>query len=848
MTCLRGIVVLILWFLDPFCLLAGVGEDQFTPDAISFFENQVRPLLLNKCVSCHNKNLHTSGLSMESREAILKGGNRGAAVSLGLPEESRLLQVVRRQGELKMPPDEVLTKHEVSALVRWIEMGLPWPDLKPEGRDSTKIVRHWAFRPIRRPRIPAVYDLSWVRNPIDSFVLRRLEQQGLEPSPEARKTVLIRRLFLDLIGLLPQPWEVETFLGDTRPDAYDRLVDQLLESPHYGERWGRHWLDLARYADSNGYNNDGARKIWMYRDWVIDALNRDHPFDRFVIEQIAGDLLPAATLDQIVATGFHRNTMLNLEGGVDFEQYRVEAVVDRVQTTGVVFLGLTLGCARCHDHKHDPVSQKEFYQLFAFFNSVDELSGEFKNDEGRARAMEPILEFGTPEQRIRRGALRDQIKVMRQEMKSYEKGLLARQAEWEEMLNVEGRTRLTPGKTAILKIPVAERHPEQIKIIRRAYFDQDLGHQERKKALAAVQKLEPDIPSTLVMRELPKPRPTHVFLGGEFLRKGIRVWPGTPSALPSSTGQNLHTRLDLARWLVNKKNPLTPRVTVNRIWQRYFGYGIVETENDFGLQGSPPSHPKLLDWMASELVVRDWSLKVIHRLITTSATYRQSSRYRLMTYKSDPENHLYSRQNRLRVESEIVRDLALSASGLLVSEIGGPSVFPPLPPGVTIKGGQAFPWIGNEDKDRYRRGMYTYFWRLSPHPGLTVFDSPDALTSSTRRNRSTTPLQALTLLNDEGFYEFAQGLSHRVLRDLPDGSDSERIEYLFRVCLTRRPQSKEKTRLEHLLSAQRQDFGTPGTEKILTLPLPNVSDDREVVVWTMVASVVLNLDEFITRE
>ncbi|MDA2926127.1 PSD1 and planctomycete cytochrome C domain-containing protein [Acidobacteria bacterium AH-259-G07] len=830
-------------------------REPFSPEAIRFFENEIRPLLRNKCADCHNNQLLTSGLSVESRETILRGGNRGEAVSLGLPEESRLVHAIRRQGELKMPPGEPLSPPEVSALVRWIEMRLPWPARLPAGNIPDRSSMHWSFQPIERPAEPKVSDPLWVRNPIDSFILARLDRQGLQPTPEAEKATLIRRVYIDLISLLPKPEEVEAFVGDIRPDAYERVVDHLLESPHYGERWGRHWLDLARYADSNGYNADGERKIWMYRDWVIRALNRDLPFNQFVIEQIAGDLLPNATEDQIVATGFHRNTMLNLEGGIDFEQYRVEAVVDRVNTTGVVFLGLTLGCARCHDHKYDPVSQREFYEFFAFFNSIDELSGEFNNDEGRARASEPVLEFGTPEQYARREALRAQLEVMQEELKTYEEGLLAKQAQWEACLSDDDLVKLSPSQRAILEIPTEDRHEEQRKSLRRGYFNQDVGHQERRKAVAAVQKLEPEIPSTLVMREFPEPRPTHVLLGGEFLNKGVRVWPGTPAVLPELPAKERYTRLDLARWLVDEKNPLTPRVTVSRVWQRYFGRGIVETENDFGTQGLPPSHPELLDWLASEFVSRDWSLKAIHRLIVTSATYRQSSKYRPDTAKKDPRNRLLARQNRLRVESEIVRDLALSASNMLVPEIGGPSVFPPQPAGIMIRetsfarAGESR-WPKSEGKDRYRRGMYTHFWRTSPHPALMVFDSPNSLTSATSRNRSNTPLQALTLLNDAGFHEFAQGLAQRILRERPNGTNSERVEHLFRVCLTRTAQQVEKERLERLLETQLDDFRTNPSEaeEILSLPTPVGVDRPEAAAWTMVASVVLNLDEFITRE
>ena len=836
------VVICLAWGALPLVAQQELGE-AFSADAVRFFENEVRPVLLNRCAACHNDKLLTSGLSIESREAILQGGKRGEAASPGAAKDSLLVHAVRREGELKMPPDGPLAREELAALVRWVEMGLPWPTASTTARGSAT---HWSFQPIRRPPEPSVSDASWARNPIDRFILSRLDQQRLSAAPEADKATLIRRLYIDLTGLLPTPQEVNAFVADSRPDAYERVVDHLLESPHYGERWGRHWLDLARYADSNGYNNDGERQIWMYREWVIHALNRDLPFDEFVIEQIAGDLLPNPSEEQLVATGFHRNTLLNLEGGVDFEQYRTEAVVDRVDTTGMAFLGLTLGCARCHDHKFDPISQKEFYRFFAFFNSIDELSGEFNNDDGRKRAFEPLLEFGTPEQLARREGNRAQLEVMEEELEKYEEELLAKQAQWEASASEEVLAELTPGQRAILDIPMDKRHEQQRKALKGGYFGQDFGHQERKKAIAAVKEIEPKVPSTLVMRELPKPRPTHVLLGGEFLNKAARVWPGTPAVLPSLPEQEAYTRLDLARWLVNEKNPLTPRVTVNRIWQRYFGRGIVETENDFGTQGSLPSHPELLDWLASEFIARDWSLKELHRLIVTSATYRQSSRYREDAAKKDPRNRLLARQNRLRVESEIVRDLALSASGMLVPEIGGPSVFPAQPTDVMI--GRT--WEESEGPDRYRRGMYTHFWRRSPHPGLMVFDSPDALTMTTRRNRSNTPLQALTLLNDAGYYEFAQGLAQRVVHALPDASNSERVEHAFRLCLTRPPSSTEKERIERLLARQLDDFRTnpDQAQEVLTLDAPEGADLPETAAWTMVAGVLLNLDEFITRE
>ena len=820
--------------------------DGFSPSDIRFFENEVRPILSAQCAACHNDKLRTSGLSLANREGILTGGNRGEAATPGSPDDSLLVHAIRYDNDLKMPPSGKLVPTELAALTRWVELGLPWPSKELSRKPAGDAAMHWSFQPIRRPREPKVSDRSWARNSIDRFILARLEKEGLTPSPEAEKATLARRVYIDLLGLLPTPEQVDAFVADDRPDAYEDLVDEALSSPHYGERWGRHWLDLARYADSNGYNSDGPRQIWMYREWVIDALNRDLPFDQFVIEQIGGDLLPNATKQQMVATGFHRNTLLNLEGGVDFEQYRTEAVVDRVDTTGMAFLGLTLGCARCHDHKFDPVSQREFYRFFAFFNSIDELSGEFNDKEGRARAFEPVLEFGTPEQYARREAIEAQLDVMEEELERYKDQLIEKQAEWEASLGDEELEKLTPGQRAILMIPTAERHEVQHGSIRGAYFGQDAAHQERRKAVAAVTKLKPEVPSTLVMRELPSPRTTHVLLGGEFLDKGVKVTSGTPAALPALPHKERYTRVDLARWLVNKKNPLTPRVTMNRIWQRYFGRGIVETENDFGTQGSPPTHPELLDWLASKFIDQGWSLKAMHRLIVTSATYRQSSAHRPDAAKKDPRNDLLARQNRLRVESEIVRDLALSASGMLTPEIGGPSVFPAQPLDVMIRN----TWKESEGPARYRRGLYTYFWRLSPHPGLMVFDSPSALTITTKRNRSNTPLQALTLLNDTGFHEFAQGLAQRILSERPDASNAERVEHVFRLCLARPPREMEKARIESLLASQLDELMTSPDEakELLPLPTPDGANIPATAAWTIVSGVLLNLDEFITRE
>ncbi len=831
-------------------------------EAVRFFETEIRPTFQTQCAQCHNEKLRTSGLSVAGREGLLQGGNRGEAISLDRPAQSLILSALRQTEALRMPPGGKLPAAKVDAIERWIKMGAPWPE-QSQVTSAGDPKNHWSFQPIKRPDPPEVSKPQWPRNPIDNFILARLDEAQIEPSPEADAVTLMRRAHLDLTGLLPPPAEVDDFLADNRPGAYDRLVDRLLDSPHYGERWGRHWLDIARYADSNGYNNDAPRKIWMYRDWLINALNRDLPFDQFVVEQIAGDMLDNPTNDQIVATGFHRNTLINLEGGVDFEQYRTEAVVDRVDVTGMAFLGLTLGCARCHDHKFDAVSQREFYQFFAFFNSIDELSGDYKDREGRARAYEPVLEFGDQEQHSRKHAIEAQLDAMAAEQDQYEKALLAKQPEWEASLSEEELAILPIEIQRILAKPPAERHPRRLVFVKNAYLGQDPGVQERRKAIAAVRRLLPEIPSTMVMRELPEPRKTHVLLQGEFLMKGVEVQPGTPAALPPlepraeasgwpgsrattpSRSRLRADRLDLAHWLVSDDNPLTARVTVNRIWKRYFGQGIVATENDFGTQGEPPSHPKLLDWLASEFVAQGWSLKQLHRTIVTSATYRQSSDHRPDAAKKDSSNRLLARQNRLRVEAEIVRDLALSASGMLVPEIGGPGVFPSQPPDYMIRN----PWRESKGKDRYRRGLYTYFWRTSPHPGLMLFDSPDSLATATSRNRSNTPLQALTLLNDTGHHEFAQGLAKRVLTERPDADNSDRIAHAFRLCLTRAPSPDEQEKLERLLANQLDDFRTrpEQADELLTLEAGGF-DRAETAAWTTVAGVLMNLDEFITRE
>jgi hypothetical protein len=813
------------------------------------YVRDIRPILAKHCYDCHGGQKQRSGLRLDTTKGILAGGNSGPGIVPGNSAASKLIKAVTGTDDTKlMPPREPrLSAHEVSLLKSWIDQGARSPRAEGPESPSGGDIRHWAFGKVVRPPIPAVKDDAWPRNPIDRFILARLEKEGIQPSPEADRVTLIRRLSLDLLGLPPSLQEIDAFLADRRPDAYERLVERWLQSPHYGERWGRHWLDLARYADSNGYSIDGPRSIWKYRDWVIDAFNHDMPFDQFTIEQLAGDLLPDATLEQRIATGFHRNTGINQEGGIDVEQFRVESIVDRVQTTGAVFLGLTVGCAQCHDHKFDPLSQREYYQLFAFFNNSDE----------------PVLELATPEQALLREQIRNEIAALEKQRKGLETYSAAGEEQWEKRLTPEMRLKLPAVLQAILLVPENGRTPRQKQTLSAAYRQLDLvrhvvggvgdpfpylalAHRRLaafrtgvEKRIGQLKRSEPRIVTTMVIQERPRPRMTHIHIGGDFLRKGAQVSPGVPAVLHRLEAFGAQAgafaapnRLDLALWLVAPNNPLTARVTVNRYWQHFFGLGIVETENDFGTQGTPPSHPELLDWLAAEFIAQKWSVKAMQRLLVTSATYRQASRSRPELATIDPRNRLLARQSRIRLDAEIVRDAALAASGLLSPEVGGPSVFPPQPSGVYRFTQIDKDWKASSGAARYRRGLYTYFWRSAPHPALMVFDAPDATCTCTRRNRSNTPLQALTLLNDQGFFELAQGLAARTLREAkPD--DRARIRYAFRLCLGRQPSAHEEKRLTELMAQQADD---------------SESTPQATNAWTTVARVLLNLDEFVTRE
>jgi len=744
-----------------------------TPEDEQFFDQKVRPVLRAKCLACHSDKNLTSGLSLETRASVVKGGNRG-------PLAPVLIEAVKQTGGLKMPPGGKLKDDEIAAIEQWAAKDFPMPaELHQSRRPGAN---HWSFQPVKRPTPPAVQNAAWVKNPVDRFILARLEAARLAPSPEAPREQLLRRVHLDLTGLPPTPAELKEFLADTRPDAYERVVERLLGSVHYGERWGRHWLDIARYADSDGYTIDAPREIWKYRDWVINAFNRDMPYDQFILEQYAGDLLPEATTEQMIATGFHRNTPSNYEGGIDFEQYRVEAVADRVATTGAAFLGLTLGCARCHDHKYDPVTQREFYQLFAFLNNVDEIDKE----EDRKHFNRPFLELPTPEESIKRAAHRAQVRALEAELEEYKKTVPA----------------------------------DRLK--------DDLGFKEREENLKNLRSREPKVTTTMILRERATPRQTYIHLSGDFTRKGANVEPGVPAFLPPLAGNPAKpNRIDLAKWLGDRRNPLTPRVTANRFWQKYFGKGIVDTENDLGLLGDKPTHPELLDWLASEFMDSGWSQKALHRLIVTSATYRQASAARPDAAAADPDNRLLARQNRLRLDAEIIRDASLVASGLFAPKVGGPSVYPPQPAGVYQVTQVRREWKTSTGSDRYRRGMYTFFQRSAPHPGLIVFDAPDATVACTRRIRSNTPLQALNQLNDEATVEFSQAMSKRIAAETTGEDDASRLRQGYLIALGREPQEAERERMLRFLSVQK--------------------DSRNADPWAAVSRVLLNLDEFLTR-
>jgi len=1010
------------------------------------FNRDVRPILADKCFQCHGPDAsqRKAKLRLDSFTAATAPAASGTpAIVPGKLEDSELYQRITSQdADEHMPPAKTgkpLSPSEIRTLKTWIEQGAQYE-------------AHWAFIPPVRPGVPLVRDRAWVRNPIDAFILARLEKEGLAPALEADKPTLIRRLSLDLLGLPPSLEDVDAFLSDGRGDALERLTGRLLESPHYGERWARFWLDAARYADSDGYEKDKSRKVHFYRDWVIAALNRDLPYNQFIVEQLAGDLLPGQTQDQLVATGFLRNSMINEEGGIDPEQFRMEAMFDRMDAIGKSILGLTIQCGQCHSHKYDPLTQEDYYRMFAFLNNAHEANiAVYAPDEHMKRAeifrqireIEAKLKHDHPGWQDRMGAWEDSVKqnqppweVVRTSVdanndggqKHYllEDGSILAQgyaptlhttkftalqpvktravtAVRLELLNDpslplkgpgrsagglcaltefrleaapadkpgqktevklksatadvypaerelepifddrSGRRRVTgpiayaldgkietawginagPGRRnlprnavfvlekpltqpagtlltfklvqmhggwnsddnqnnnlgrfrfsvtdrpepvadlvprdvrEILGIPAAQRTAAQLDAVFSYWRTTVPEWKEANGQVEALWRQHPEGSSQLVLEDRDRPRETHMLERGDFLKPRKVVGPGTPSFLNPAPSDQPANRLTFARWLVDRRAPTTARSIVNRIWQAYFGIGIVSTSEDLGSQCEAPSHPELLDWLAVELMDSGWSLKHLHRLIVSSATYRQSSRVRPELQAKDPYNRLLARGPRIRADAEVVRDIALAAGGLLNRKVGGESVQPPAPAFLFQPPASYGPkaWSEATGPDRYRRALYTFRFRSIPYPALEVFDAPNGDFSCVRRTRSNTPLQALTLLNEPIFLECARALA---LLALKDGgiSDPDRLDYAFRRCLARKPTALEAETLLALFSRETRRFssgelnpwdlavGKPEE----ALRLPPTATPAQLAGWTVVARVLLNLDETITKE
>ncbi len=724
---------LLLWFV--FVTLPATDAPDFVRD--------VQPILRDTCYSCHSDKKQKGKLRLDAKTLALQGGTSGLSIKIGDSKNSYLMQRIRGEGgEERMPEDaDPLTPKQTAILAAWIDAGAVWPDsASVQGATLTK---HWAYEKPLRPTIPTIQNTEWIKSPIDAFVLERLNRDDMKPAPAATKEVLIRRLSLDLIGLPPTPDEVANFVNNKAENAYELLVDRLLASPHYGERWARLWLDLARYADTDGFNFDKQRVMWPWRDWVIKAFNNDMPFNQFTIEQLAGDLLPNATQDQRLASGFHRNTMVNTEGGVDPEEARWENLIDRTNTTAAVWMGSTMGCAQCHNHKYDPFSQRDYYSFLAYFDNADEVSLTLEN-----------------------------------------------------------------------------------------------GDEQKKDG-------QKNLASLIFKEKATKPQ-THLRIRGAYVSKGDVVFAATPGFLPSPDPSWPQNRLGLARWLMADNHPLTARVMVNRIWETYFGRGLVATSEDFGTQGETPSHPALLDWLAIEFRESGWSIKKLQRLIVTSAMYRQSSTITPALLERDPTNQWLARAPRFRLEAELLRDNALVISGLFSPTVGGPSVFPPGPKelGRINTNKENITWTTSTGNDRYRRGLYTFWRRTSPYATFSTFDAPSREFCTRKRARSNTPMQALSALNDPGFWEAAQALGIMMMTH-PGPKIEDRLRFGLQRCVARTPSDQE---IKDLTKAFEQERLIYTKDKSAAAIICGGNNDATLAAFIMLANVLLNLDETITRE
>ena len=837
-----------------YALLTSCGSDmpddvhtayQALPEKIDF-NFHVRPILSDRCFHCHgpDEKARDSDLRLDIEASVFTNipEKETFAVVAGHPEKSELVRrILSDDPETIMPTPESnlsLTPEEKAILIKWIEQGAEWKN-------------HWAFSAPVKAEIPDVENTSWPRNEIDYYVLKKLESLDLKPSEEADKETLIRRLSFDLTGLPPTPEEVKAFKNDTSAKAYEHLVDRLLASPRYGERWAWEWLDVARYADTNGFQGDPTRKMWPWRDWVVRALNDNMPYDEFTVKQLAGDLQPSATTDDILATAFNRNHTYNGEGGRIPEETRVENVLDRVETTGTAWLGLTLNCARCHDHKFDAITQKEYYQFYDYFNQTSE------EGLGYNGAIPPILDLSPPadQQAVEKlqqyvDELAEQVDVVEQKKFPREEGLPASASRAAEAAGLEG-----VASYALTYAP-RERHPYFLGQLSNFYQEKDpayasvindLREAKAQRDQRAAQNLQ-----VMVMDELMYPRKTYVLEKGGYdnPRKDEQIVRNVPEVLPPLPNNVENNRLALARWLVSDEQPLTARVTVNRYWQAFFGHGIVKTIEDFGVQGALPTHPELLDWLAVDFQENGWNLKALFKKIVMSATYRQSSKVSKELLEIDPENKYLARATRMRLPSWMLRDQALFVSGLLVDSIGGAPVKPYQPEGIWEEA--TFGKISYEQDQGdalYRRSLYT-FWRRISGPTF-LFDNASRQVCSVKAMHTNTPLHALTTLNDITYTEAARVMAEKVIKN--KAKDDERLIYAFEWATSRQPDSEELAVLVRRLDDLQTEFASDTEEarKITSVGEYRVNptlDVAEYASYAVLSSLLLNLDETITRQ
>ncbi len=839
---------------------AGASESAAQAAAPLDFNRDIRPILSENCLYCHGQdgNKREADLRLDDREAAISAG----AIVPGDPGASVLLERIHStDADVVMPPpnsNRRLSVDQKKLLDRWIKEGAVYTP-------------HWAFLPPVRPQPPEPKHAAWAKSDIDRFVLAKLEQVGLKPSQEADRATLIRRLHADLVGLPPTPEEVDAFVADPDPQAYEKLVDHLLASPHYGERMALSWLDAARYADSNGFQQDGDTWQWIWRDWVVKALNADMPFDRFSTEQLAGDLLPPAateqaTLDQKIASGFNRNHLLNGEGGAIAEEQRFNNLFDRVDTTSTTWLGLTMACAQCHDHKYDPMTQADYYALLDAFNHVPE-SGAPTRFSARIRVAPPVIELPTEENKKQLAELEAATKQLESDAKPV---LNAAYAAWKAGLFADGEPAdgndLARSLTPLLRKPEKERTEDEKKSIEnqlRSHFDSKVKA-GIVKALPQVVKYEAakkafddykgdQLPRVMVMSD-DKPRQTKILDRGDYLSpKGEKLTFAPPAFLPPLPDGAPANRLGLTRWLFLPEHPLTARVQVNRMWQHFFGTGIVKTTEDMGVQSEYPAHLPLLDWLAVEFRDRQWSQKQMHRLLVTSATYRQASKITADHLAKDPENRLFARASRFRMPSMVLRDVALSASGLLDRRLGGQPVYPYQPDEIwealAITKERDFTYPASHSSDLYRRSLYT-FWRRTVNPA-NMFDMANRQTCSVRASRTCTPLHALTTLNDPTWVEASRVLAEKAMKAA--ANTDGRLAFVFRRVLCRRPTDYDMTALrrmhERQLAAYRTD--AEAAKQLVSVGESSRDDSLDLAEHAALSSVCLgmfNLDEALTRE